>query len=467
MMNAPLLWIGIPLLFAPLLWLSKRAHLTAFLGGSLALILALLAWFLPVDAALRITDTVSFKVAASFEILGRQLILSPADQPLVALIYGIVAFWFFGASAAGIARRLIPLGLGISALFIASLSVQPFLYAALLIETAVLVAVPLLSPPEKKPGRGIIRFLIYQTLAMPFILFSGWLLAGVESSPGDLVLLTQAATLLALGFAFLLAIFPLYTWIPMLMEEASPYAVGFILWLLPNATLLFALNFLDRYAWLREFPQLSTVLQLSGLLMLVSGGIWAAFQRHLGRMMGYVAISNTGFLLLSLSLINEYQLSAFFLLILPQAIGLALWSLTLSLLKLREGSLDFKARQGDIQRYPILMIGLLVAHFSLLGLPLLASFPPVFSLWEGVARQSDLAAIWIMVGVASLFIGAIRTLAVVVMSSEEEGWSLGSRWNEIILIGVGALILFLLGFFPQLLQPILSALPGAFSHIIG
>lgn len=466
-MNAPFLWIGLPLLLAPLFWIPRRAHITAFLGGSFTLFLALAAWFLPVDTALRITETLSFKLAASFDILGRQVTISQAHQPLVALIYAIVTFWFLGSSIAGIAPRLVPIGMAISALFIASLSVQPFLYAALLIQTAALLAVPLLSPPEQKPGRGIIRFLSYQTLAMPFILFSGWLLAGVETSPGDIALLTQAATLLALGFAFLLAIFPLYTWIPMLMEEASPYAVGFMLWLLPNATLLFALSFLERYAWLREFDQLPTVLQLSGLLMLVTGGVWAAFQRHLGRMMGYVAIANTGFMLLALSLLERFQLSAFFLLLPSQAMSLLLWSLTLSILKLREGSLLFKDRQGDAQRYPVVVVGLLAAHFSLMGLPLFASFPPVFAIWEGVAKENFLAAIWIGVGVTSLFAGAVRSLAVFVMSPEEENWSFGSHWSAMILIGAGIFILVTLGVFPQILQPVLSRLPEAFLHLVG
>ena len=74
-----------------------------------------------------------------------------------------------------------------------------------------------------RPGRGVVRFLIYQTLAMPFILLAGWLLAGVEASPGDLALTAQSAAMLGMGFAFLLAIFPLYNWVPLLIEETSPY----------------------------------------------------------------------------------------------------------------------------------------------------------------------------------------------------------------------------------------------------
>ena len=464
-MNAPLIWIGIPLILAVLLWIPSRANLTAFLGGASALMLSLLAWFFPIDTALRVSETLSLKVASSVQILGRQISITPADQPLIALLYGMTAIWFFGSSAAGIARRLVPLGMAILALLIASLTVEPFLYAALIIQTAILIAVPLLSPPDKKPGRGIIRFLIYQTLAMPFILFAGWLLAGVESSPGDIELLTQSATLLALGFAFLLAIFPLYTWIPILMEEASPYAVGFILWLMPSVTLLFALGFFDRYAWLRDFTQLPSALHFAGLLMVTTAGIWSAFERHLGRIMGYSAIVNTGLSLLALSLFHNSQLSAFFLLIIPQGLGLATWSLALSILKLSENSLSFKKIQGKIQQYPVIISGLLLAHFSAIGLPLLAGFPPILALFEGLAKEGLFTASWASLGIAGLLTSAFRTLAVVVMAPEDSIWETRGSWLQNILIGMGIFVIFLLGIFPQLTYPLLENLPAVFEHL--
>ena len=185
---------------------------------------------------------------------------------------------------------------------IASIAVEPFLYAALFIEMAVLLSIPMLTSIHKPPGKGVVRFLIYQTLAMPFILLAGWLLAGVEASPGDLALAAQSASMLGLGFAFLLAIFPLYNWIPMLAEEASPFAIGFLLWILPTTTLFFGMGFLDRYSWLRSSPQLAVALQSAGLLMVVTGGIWAAFQRHLGRIMAYGSVVETGLSLIALSL---------------------------------------------------------------------------------------------------------------------------------------------------------------------
>src|SRR5690606_14941574 len=131
-----------------------------------------------------------------------------------------------------------------------------FLYAALLLELAAMLVIPLLVPPYQKSGQGVVRFLTYQTLAMPFILFSGWMLTGVEASPSNLGTTLQAGVMLALGFAFLFAVFPLYNWIPMLMEETPPYATGFLLWALPTFITVFALGFLDRYTWLRNSNQL-------------------------------------------------------------------------------------------------------------------------------------------------------------------------------------------------------------------
>ncbi len=466
-MNAPLVWIGLPLLLALLLWLPLHPKTTALLGSASALFLALLALILPIDVPIRISENLSIKLAASIEILGREIVITAADQTLLALLYGIAALWFFGSGAAGVSRRLVPFGMTILALLIASLAVTPFLYAALIIQTAILIAVPLLLPPEKKPGRGVIRFLIYQTLAMPFILFSGWLLAGVESSPGDIELITQAATLLALGFAFLLAVFPLYTWIPLLMEETSPYIAGFILWLFPTATLLFALGFLDRFAWLREFAQLPIALQLAGLIMITTGGFWAAFERHLGRIMGYAAIINTGFSLLAISLIHTYRLSAFFMLLIPQALSLLIWAFALSALKKQKSSLTFKTMQGILQEYPIIAGGLLLAHFSSLGMPLLAGFPPILSIWEGMAREKMVFAFWVAAGIASLLTSALRSLAVFIMSSEKKPWQLRGSLAQNIFMSAGIILLVLLGLFPQLVNPILINIPNAFEHFGG
>ena len=471
-MSAPFLWIILPVLVGgfSLMLLSERA--TAVTGGMAALILAGLALILPVDEALSF-GPISLKIASSVSFLGRSLVLPPADGPLLAIIFGVCALWFFGAEAAGAASRLIPFGLIITGLLVSSIAVQPFLFASLLIEIAVLVAVPLLSPPDHIPGHGIIRFLIYQTLGMPFILFAGWLLAGVEASPGDLSLTVQSTVMLGLGFAFLLAIFPLYNWIPQLMEEGSPYTTAFLLWLLPTIVVVFGMSFLDRYAWLRTSPQIITGLRVAGLVMLVSGAWWAAFQRHFGRLMAYTCIAETGFLLLAVSLAAggpatsgaAANANLVFLLLIPRGLGLAIWALSLSILKTNDPSLRFSSLQGLARTYPVASAGLVLAALSTAGLPLLAGFPPRLALWQGLANESFGAAMWFVIGILGALIGAMRQLAVLVMQKEDTAWTSKENLVQRGMLGIGILGLFILGIFPQSVGFIVEKLPLMFQHL--
>lgn len=463
-MSAPLLWIILPAALAIAAMPIRNQRILTIAGGSLAVLLALIALIIPIDQALQVGNF-SFKIAPAIQILGRRLVLVPADGSLLAIFYGLIAMWFFGSEVTDTARRVVPYGLIIAALLVASIAVEPFLYAAILIEIAVLLAVPLLLPPEQKPGPGVMRFLIYQTLGMPFILFAGWLLAGVEASPGDLALAVQSATILGLGFAFLLALFPLYTWLPMLAEEVSPYVLGFLFWVLPTITIIFGMGFLDRYSWLRTSAQLSQILSLGGLIMVVTGGLWSAFQRHLSRQMAYAVIAETGYSLLALSLTPEKSVETVFLLIIPRSLALLVWAMSLTRLKEQVEPLRFSTVQGMARSYPITVAGLVLAHLSVAGFPLLAGFPIRLALWEGLAGQSLSVAFWFLVGILGLLTGAIRTLAVLVMAPDGTGWEVQERWGSGIMIGLGSIGLFILGIFPQTFRFVLANLPSMFEHL--
>jgi NADH:ubiquinone oxidoreductase subunit 2 (subunit N) len=462
--SAPLLWIFLPLALAGLLVLLRNQKAANLTGCFFTLLLTIAAWLLPIDAPLTIGHW-TFKLAPSFEILGRYLTLTSADRSLLALIYGSALFWFVPAASMQIAHRLIPLGLAFTSLLVAALAVVPFLYAALFIEMAVLLSLPLLSTPGQKPGKGLIRFLIFQTLAVPFILFSGWLLAGIGANPGNLSLVQQAAILLGLGFAFLLAIFPFYTWIPMLAEEAHPYAVGFMLWMLPTVTMFFGLGFLDRYTWLRDAPALGIILAAVGALMVITGGILSAFQNHLGRIMGYAAIVETGFSLLALSLGAKTGMSTFLLLFAPRVLCLGTWSLALSILRKHAPKLTLSEVKGLGHRLPFAASALILANLALAGMPLLAGFPAHQAVWEGLARSSLPLAFWVFIGSLGLFASAIRVLAALVMAPEGIHWEAHETQAQRSFLLVGFLALFLLGLFPQWTLPLWVKLPAIFEYL--
>lgn len=463
-MNAPTIWIVTPAFAAILFFAVRNPRLLSIFSGTFTALLAIAAQFIPIAEALQI-GTYSFKIDASLIVLGRVLAIEPAQGSLLAIIYGAAALWFFGAEASRSATRIVPFGLLITALMVAALAVQPFLYAALFIELAILLAIPMLTNINQRPGRGVVRFLIYQTLAMPFILLSGWLLAGVEASPGDISLATQSAALLGLGFAFLLAIFPLYNWIPALMEETSPYVAGFLLWILPSITIIFGAGFLDRYSWLRSSPQAVTTLQAAGLLMVVTGGFWAATQRHLGRILAYGSVAETGFSLLALSLDARLGVPILFLLIPARALGLAVWSLALTILNDQADSLRFGAVRGLMRSFPFASAALVLASLSTGAFPLLAGFPARLALWENLSRLSPGSALWMGVGIIGLLTSSIRSLAVLSMADEYTGWEMREDWLQGLMLGLGVIGLFILGLFPQLLQFFLSDLPTMFDRL--
>ncbi len=422
------------------------------------------AWLIPVDAAISLGN-LSFKLNSSFDVLGRRLVLYSADRSFLALIYGSAVFWFAATPFISTSRYFIPIGLSIIAFLVAALAVDPFLYAALFLEVVVLMAIPLFSPPENKPGKGLLRFLIFQTLAMPFILFSGWLLAGIEANPGDLHLVQQAAILIGLGFALLLAIFPFYSWIPLLTEETSPFSVGFFMWFYTTTALFFGLGFLDHYTWLRDMPVLTNVLSSVGLLMVLSAGVLAAFQNHLGRIMGYAIIMESGFSLLAITITGARGLDLFLLLLVPRVISILLWSLSLAVLKDHLPSLDIKQASGMGRDWPFVMGGLVLANLSIAGFPLLAGFPAHQAIWQALAASSINLVFWLLIGNLGLFYASCRALSTFVAAPEERRWTSLETGIQRILLAMGFLGLILIGLFPQWVFPLWYNLPSIFSQI--
>jgi len=464
-MTAPLIWIVFPLLAGGLLLALPRERWVAFAGTLVSVSLAALAFWLPPDMTQRI-GPLSLRIESTLNVFGRQVSLTASEQIVLVLVYGIGAFWFFGTLASGSARRIVPFGLIVTALLVASLAVRPFLYAALLIELAVMLSIPLLIQPGQRPGRGLIRFLIYQTLAMPFILFAGFLLSGVDVGPADVGLIIEAAVLLGLGFAFLLSVFPLYTWIPLLAEEASPYAVGFILSLFPTFSLIFGLNFVDNYSWLRDSPPFTEILRLVGLLMMVTGGIWAAFQRHLGRIFAYTIVAETGISLLAASLPDrQLGLQAFFYLLAPRALALGVWAMSMSVFEKRYSTLQLDSLRGSARSFPVAAVGLVFGNLALIGLPLMASFPIRQALWERLAVLSFPAAVWFGVASLGLWLGALRALVTLVDARVDVPWISNEAWEQRVLIGLGIVGLFALGLFPHWAQPLLANFPAMFEYL--
>ena len=464
-MSSPILWIVVPGIVAfVLIFLSRYRIVSLVIAIVSALILAGLAWGLRIGEVITFGPW-AFKIQEQLTIAGRSFVISNLDRPQIALFYFVLAYWFIGAFVISTPPLFIPLGLASVAVLIAALAVQPILYAALLIEVAILLYVLMLTPIGESVNRGVLRFITFQTLGVPFFLVAGWFLSGIELEAGNSQDIVRAAIFLGFGFAFHLGIFPLHSWIPMLTETAHPYIATFVISTLLSVGILFPVGFMQRYPSLYENINLLEILRLIGILMVLVGGVWAAFQRHLGRILGFAMILETGRTFLAISLPEGSQM--IFALYISRILALGIWALSLSILKAHSGDLRFHAAQGLGRRFPIIAAGLILAQFSLVGIPVLGGYPIYMILWEQLADFGVWVNLIAILGSAGLMVGGLRSLAVLVMGPEDITTPEDAREdffsNVIILIGLS--VIFVIGLFPQWFLPSLTSISVTFGSM--
>jgi formate hydrogenlyase subunit 3/multisubunit Na+/H+ antiporter MnhD subunit len=455
-MPAPLLFVGLPLAAAPLVYLLRRQRaLTIGLAAGLAVLLALLSLALPLGqfAGVVVRDT--------WVVLGRALVIDPANRLALTLIFSQAALLFAGAALAPPGRFYLAAGLAALGLLSAAVCVRPFLYAALFMELSAALAVFMLGDEARPATRGALRFLILTTLGTPFILLTGWLLDASAASPEETSFILRATVLLGVGFAILLGVVPFHSWLPVVAENAPPLAAAFVFTVMRYPVLFLMLNFLGAYPWLGQNPAVYRALTLAGGGMVFVGALFVLAQRNFGRAMGYSLLMDIGATLLGIGLGTRAGVeAALAALVLRGGIALPLWATGLSHLRRAAGGDDFDSLRGYGRRYPFAAGAVVMGLLSLTGIPLTAGFAPRWALMQLLAQIHPTAALLLWAGMIGALVMCLRGVAALLISPEGQPSALAESFSEslpsILVYGAGLALMLALGAFPQILLNVLA-----------
>ncbi|OGO20273.1 MAG: hypothetical protein A2Z14_16185 [Chloroflexi bacterium RBG_16_48_8] len=459
-MKAPLLIFLMTGVAMVILGLTRRKH---FLSGSIAgifsVIIAIFVFYIPLDEALSVMS-LSIRFDGTWQILGRSFLLNPINKASISYTFLAGGFILAGAWTARPVRMFYSLGMGVLGLIAASLLINPFLFAAIFIELAVIGSTLILSSRQPGRSRGGLRLLSLYTLATLAILLVGWCIdtgnVGMEIDGINSML----SLLLIFGFTILISVPPFHAWLPITAEENHPFTWTFVAVVLQGAALFFIVRFITNFTWLNENEMLFPFIRSIGATMALVSALWTVLQKDLQKMASYAFISDLGVMLVALGLGSRdgFQLA----LGLTGARVISMACLSQGLMQVWKSSQlpEDELHQTEIVLSPLASAAILVGLLSLAGFPLTAGFPGRWGLLSLIASLDPYAWMAIVGSMGILSIATIRSAMALLL--RKQGICLEiSDWKERIFLRGGILLTIVLGIFPQLFFPwIITALEG-------
>jgi formate hydrogenlyase subunit 3/multisubunit Na+/H+ antiporter MnhD subunit len=287
----------------------------------------------------------------------------------------------------------------------------------------------------------------------------------------------QALLPAALGFGLLLAVFPFGTWMPAVAADAPPIVAAFVFTVGQAMALFLALVFLRDSPFSLSNQSVLSGIQLAGLLMAAIGGIMASAQRDFGRLFGYAAMSDLGYLLLALGTGGSQSSTLALLHMLSRSASITLLACALAILRHWATTDRYAGLQGVAKRLPVATMGLMLGGLAMAGFPFTAGFPTHWAVnravWNWVQPFSPLAQesaagleaapgqewVWglaliaLVVSSLGIVIGLLRGLSAMLGNSPRDDVARQPVLASLMVLGLVALTI-VLGLYPQLfLEP--------------
>jgi NADH-quinone oxidoreductase subunit N len=307
---------------------------------------------------------------------------------------------------------------------------------------------------------------------MPGLLVIHWLMDRYALTPDDTGLLEASAILLALSFALLLGSIPFHMWMPSIASDGEPLAGAFVFTVNNGAIWFLLLAFLESYPDLTAYTRFAPVASGAGMTMVIVGGLFAAAQQSVGRLVGYGALVDSGVALIALGMESELGLSLAFLSLFARPSGLALMAAAQKGLLAGSGPCDrLDALRGVGWKAPWSTLAFLVGGLSTAGLPISVGFAGRWALYRALAPSDLPSVLLMMLASVGVMVGVWRVFAALFWRPQYSDGEASGSGEVVVSEGVVTVILIALavatcvgvGLFPQLLAPTALRLAGLYS----
>ncbi|MEY9850041.1 NADH-quinone oxidoreductase subunit M [Streptacidiphilus sp. MAP5-3] len=270
-----------------------------------------------------------------------------------------------------------------------------------------------------------------------------------------------AENALFLGFMFAFAVkaplWPLHTWLPNAMGEATPGVAVLITAVVDKVGTYAMLRFC-----LQLFPQASktfapTILVLA-VISIIYGALLAVGQKDIKRLVAYASISHFGFIILGIFALTSQGQSGATLYMVNHGVSTAAWLLVAGFLMSRRGS-RLISDYGGVQKVaPVLAGTFLVGGLAILSLPGLGPFVSEFLVLVGTFERYPALGIVATAGIvlAALYVLVLyqRTMTGPIKPGNEKVADLKAR--ELVVVAPLIAMLLVLGIYPKPIADIVN-----------
>jgi len=294
-------------------------------------------------------------------------------------------------------------------------------YIGLELQSLSLYVLSSFNRDEIKSSEAGLKYFVLSALSSGLLLYGCSLIYGFSGSTNFEVIannlntneyaLTFGIVFILVGLAFKISAVPFHMWAPD-VYEGSPTSVTLFFTMVPKiAALTVFIRFLY-VPFVNLIDQWQMILIFLSIASMVFGAIAAIGQRNLKRLIAYSSIGHIGYTLAGLTTgTNEGIQSSIIYITIYIVMNLGLFSCLLMLKRNNKYYETLDDLSGLSKKHPLLSLCLLVALFSLAGIPPLAGFFAKFYIFKAVIEQS--MYFLAIVGLLSTVIAAFYYLRII------------------------------------------------------